>query len=53
MRDRPKHPPYHPHVAAPLPRVRRLSHGVHFGLGIVGLCFVAMIIYWIRAVGAG
>jgi hypothetical protein len=33
--------------------VRRLSHGVHFGLGVVGLGFLAMVFYWMRAVGAG
>jgi hypothetical protein len=53
MRHRPHHPPYHHHVIAPLPRVRHLSRGVHFGLGIVGLCFVAMVAYWIRAGGMG
>lgn len=53
MRDRPKHPPHHAHTPAPLPRVRRLSRGVHFGLGVVGLGFVAIVVYWLRASGVG
>lgn len=51
MRHKPKRPPYHPHTPAPLPRVRRLSRGVHFGLACVGILFVAMIVFWMRAAG--
>ena len=48
VRHRPKHPPIHPHVVAPLPRVRRLSRGVHVGIACIGFFFVAIIMYWIR-----
>jgi hypothetical protein len=33
--------------------VRRLSRGVHVGIAIIGLFFVAIIAYWIRFSGAG
>ena len=51
MRHKPKNPPIHPHVEVPLPRVRRLSRGVHFGIACVGLFFVAMVVYWVRFAG--
>lgn len=51
VRHRPHHPPIHPHAVAPLPRVRRLSRGVHVGIAIIGVFFVTMIVYWLRARG--
>ena len=53
VRHRPKHAPTHPHVVVPLPRVRKLSRGVHFGIACIGFFFVAMIVYWLRFSGAG
>lgn len=47
-RDKPHHPPKHPHEPAPLPRVRRLSAGVHFGLACIGLFFLVIGVYWYR-----
>jgi hypothetical protein len=53
MRHKPKRPPYHPHPAPTLPRVRRLSRGVHFGLACVGILFVAIVVFWMRSAGGG
>jgi hypothetical protein len=51
MRHKPHHPPIAPHKAVPLPRVRRLSKGVHFGLACVGILFVAIVAYGIWGLG--
>ncbi len=48
MRDRKKRKPKKPAgTPAPLPRVRRMSKGVHFGIAIVGLLFAGLIAYTI------
>lgn len=52
MRHRPKRPPHKPHKPAPLPRVRRLSKGMHFGLACIGVLFAGLIAVWIWGSGA-
>ncbi len=51
MRHKPKRPPFKPHPPPTLPRVRRLSRGVHFGLACVGLLFLGMLGFWIWGSG--
>ncbi len=45
MRDRKKKKPIKPKNTAPLPRVRRMSKGVHFGLAFVGLIFAGLLAF--------
>ena len=47
MKERKKRKPNKPKSSAPLPRVRRMSKGVHFGLAFVGLIFVGLLAYTI------
>lgn len=47
MKDRKKRKPTKATRPAPLPRVRRMSKGVHFGLAFVGLLFAGLIAYTI------
>ena len=51
-RDKPKRPPKKPQAPVTLPRVRRLSRGVHFGLACVGILFLGMLGYYIWGSGA-
>lgn len=51
MRHRPHNPPIKPHEPVPLPRVRRLSRGVHFGLACVGVLFAGMLGFWLWGLG--
>jgi hypothetical protein len=45
VKDRKKRNPKKPSTPAPLPRVRRMSKGVHFGIAIVGLLFASLLAY--------
>jgi hypothetical protein len=45
MKARKKRNPIKPKTTAPLPRVRRMSKGVHFGMALVGLIFAGLIAY--------
>lgn len=47
MKDRRKRKPKKPSSPAPLPRVRRMSKGVHFGIALVGLLFASLLAYTI------
>jgi hypothetical protein len=47
MRDKRKRKPVKGSNPAPLPRVRRMSKGVHFGLAFVGLIFAGLLAYTI------
>jgi hypothetical protein len=47
MRDKRKRKPVKASNPAPLPRVRRMSKGVHFGLAFVGLIFAGLLAYTI------
>ncbi|MDB5220450.1 MAG: hypothetical protein JWO86_8377 [Myxococcaceae bacterium] len=47
MRDKKKRKPAKASNPAPLPRVRRMSKGVHFGLTFVGLIFAGLLAYTI------
>lgn len=47
VKDRKKRKPKKPNVLAPLPRVRRMSKGVHFGIAFVGLLFASLLAYTI------
>ena len=51
MRHHPKRPPYKAPEPVTLPRVRKLSRGVHFGLACVGFLFLGMIAFWIWGSG--
>lgn len=47
MKERKKRGPTKPKSTAPMPRVGRMSKGVHFGIAVVGLLFAALIGYTI------
>ena len=47
MKDRKKRKPNRPKSTAPLPRVRRMSKGMHAGLAFMGLIFAGLLAYTI------